>query len=76
MTPETAAACFDVPADRIKVRPHGKGNINDTYLAVARSKDGDEAFILQRIIGRVFRDPDAVMSNMRGVSKSTDRSPK
>lgn len=48
----------------VEIEPFGSGNINDTY----RVKVEDSAqpyFILQRINTKIFRQPDAVMHNIR-----------
>ncbi|MDD5708018.1 MAG: aminoglycoside phosphotransferase family protein [Kiritimatiellae bacterium] len=39
------------------------GNVNDTFLVATR--DPDHTFILQRLNHNVFRDPCAVMANLR-----------
>jgi Ser/Thr protein kinase RdoA (MazF antagonist) len=49
-----------VSADR-----YGSGHINDTYRI---SATGDTRFILQRINQHVFRDPAALMENIRRVT--------
>ena len=42
---------------------YGNGHINDTYLT------DDGKYILQRINGNVFKDPDGVMNNILEVTK-------
>lgn len=54
-----------------RVEPLGRGLINDTYLA----SDGARRFVLQRINGRVFPDPPAVMANLRALSDHARRGP-
>ncbi len=57
-----AAPLFARNPLREVTRMHG-GNVNDTYLAV--TADPHETFILQRLNCHVFREPCAVMSNLR-----------
>jgi len=46
------------------IHPYGAGHINDTYkLDLA----GQEGYLLQRINRHVFREPEKVMHNIRGV---------
>ena len=46
------------------IRAFGSGNINDTFL-VSLEDAASEPFILQRINTKVFREPKAIMQNMR-----------
>jgi Ser/Thr protein kinase RdoA (MazF antagonist) len=57
-----AAPLFARHPLREVTRLHG-GNVNDTFLVV--TSDPAETFILQRLNCRVFREPRAVMSNLR-----------
>jgi len=41
--------------------PYGSGNINDTFLVTA----GERQFILQRLNGRVFSQPEIIGRNLR-----------
>ncbi len=45
------------------IRPHGNGNVNDTYLITISC--GDKHTILQRVNTYVFSQPERVMENMQ-----------
>lgn len=65
--PGYAAGQFVSPEDAIaSVEPYGRGIIHDTYLV--KLGHGKRQFILQRINQLVFRDPEAIMHNLRVVS--------
>lgn len=68
MIAETIATQFDVPGRLVTLRPIGAGNVNDTYLVILRTTFSEEQYILQRINRTVFKDPAAVMSNMKVVT--------
>jgi len=68
MIAETIATQFDVPGRLVTLRPIGAGNVNDTYPAILRTTFSEEQYILQRINRTVFKDPAAVMSNMKVVT--------
>jgi Ser/Thr protein kinase RdoA (MazF antagonist) len=57
---------FTSAASIIDIRPHGKGNVNDTFLVTLKAPAQDK-FILQRLNSRVFPRPELVMKNMRTV---------
>ncbi|MCU0571871.1 MAG: aminoglycoside phosphotransferase family protein [Syntrophobacteraceae bacterium] len=65
--PTLAAGRFSPGHRIVEVRPLGNGHINDTYLVVRESEE-EPRFVLQRINGRVFRDPASVVMNMRKVT--------
>jgi hypothetical protein len=48
----------------LEIKEFGNGNINDTYLVTANSKEVRH-FILQRINTHVFKQPQLIMKNMR-----------
>jgi Ser/Thr protein kinase RdoA (MazF antagonist) len=52
------------------IQPLGRGLINDTFLVSAAGLE----FVLQRINHRVFRDPGAVMANIRVLSDQVRKS--
>lgn len=52
----------------VDVSPLGNGNVNDTYLAVVRNTFDETQLVLQRINTNVFKNPEAVMRNMRTVT--------
>jgi len=73
MTAESVATRFDVPGRLVAVEPIGSGNVNDTWCVIMRTTFSEERFILQRINRAVFRDPAAVMSNIRIVTEHAHR---
>lgn len=64
---------FRVPGRLVSVGPTGRGNVNDTYLAVFRTAFSEERVILQRINRRVFKHPAWIMANMRVVTEHVHR---
>ncbi|NRB75033.1 MAG: aminoglycoside phosphotransferase family protein [Verrucomicrobiales bacterium] len=68
MIAETIATQFDVPGRLVTLRPIGAGNVNDTYLVILRTTFSEEQYILQRINRNVFKEPAAVMANMKVVT--------
>lgn len=68
MLAESIATQFDVPGRLVTLQPIGSGNVNDTYRVILRTTFSEEQYILQRINQRVFKDPAAVMSNMKLVT--------
>lgn len=63
----TAAAQFVAEGVKARVRRHGSGNVNDTFLVIPGPAEG-RPFILQRINGRVFPHPELIMTNTRVVT--------
>jgi len=58
-------AHFDIDAEPIFCTKYGNGHINDTYLLV----DGTaRQYILQRINKNVFKNPNALMENIKAVT--------
>ncbi|MCX5775461.1 MAG: aminoglycoside phosphotransferase family protein [Firmicutes bacterium] len=53
---------FALPGLIQSIEPYGEGHINDTYLVKLRS--GSQAFMLQRINDKVFKDVPVLMSNI------------
>ena len=60
---------FDVAGRLVTVESTGRGNVNDTYLAIYRTTFSEERFVLQRINKRVFPKPEYIMENMRVVTE-------
>lgn len=73
MNAESIATRFDVPGRLVVLKPIGSGNVNDTYRAILRTVFSEEQFILQRINSSVFKDPAAVMRNMKKVTDHAHR---
>jgi len=59
------ASMFDVPGRLVTVNATGKGNVNDTYLAIFRTTFAEQQIIIQHINKRVFPKPEYIMENMR-----------
>ena len=68
MIAEAIATEFDVPGRLVALQPIGTGNVNDTYRVILRTTFSEEQYILQRINRAVFKDPAAVMANMKAVT--------
>jgi Ser/Thr protein kinase RdoA (MazF antagonist) len=68
MIAEEIATEFDVPGRLAALQPIGTGNVNDTYRVILRTTFSEEQYILQRINRVVFKDPVAVMANMKAVT--------
>jgi Ser/Thr protein kinase RdoA (MazF antagonist) len=64
MNPIHIAKEFEVSGSLASIRPHGDGNVNDTYLAVFRTHFSEERIIIQRINDKVFTKPEWIMENM------------
>ena len=65
---EEIASRFKVPGRVVAVKGIGAGNVNDTYRVIKRTTFSEEQFILQRINKAVFKDPAAVMSNIKRIT--------
>ena len=60
---------FPFEGDFEECAPYGNGHINDTFCPWFRLPDGTrKRYILQRINTEIFRDPDALMENVVGVT--------
>ena len=73
MIAESIATQFEVPGRLVALQPIGTGNVNDTYRVIQRTTFSEEQFILQRINRAVFKDPPAVMRNMKAVTDHAHR---
>ena len=73
MIAESIATQFDVPGRLVALRTIGSGNVNDTYRVILRTTFSEEQYILQRINQAVFKDPVAVMANMKAVTDHAHR---
>ncbi len=64
--PNTAEAlsAYSHIGDAFKCSPYGSGHINDTFLTVTEIK----RYILQRINGHIFKDPERMMQNIVDVT--------
>lgn len=63
-------AAFALRGEPVGIEPFGNGHINDTFRVRARDDRGQVTeYILQRINTAIFRDPLAVMHNIRAVTQ-------
>jgi Ser/Thr protein kinase RdoA (MazF antagonist) len=60
---------FELGSEFDAVERYGGGHINDTYVVNASQGPGEVRFILQRINKSVFKDPAALMDNIRRVTE-------
>jgi len=65
---ESVASNFKVAGRLIEPEPFGSGHINDTFSLRSRTDAGERHYILQRINHNVFKDPAAMMDNIRRVT--------
>jgi len=63
------AAQFELGGRFISADRYGRGHINDTFVVSIAKDDGDVRFILQRINQHVFREPLALMENIRRITE-------
>jgi hypothetical protein len=59
---------FQLPGEFKSAAPYGTGHINDTYCAVFNEDGGQSRYIVQRINHHVFKNPPALMDNVRRVT--------
>ncbi len=52
--------CFGITRDPLAIEPLGRGLINDTFRVTA----GTSQWVLQRLNGQVFADPEGIMANL------------
>jgi|UniRef100_A0A7V6A5R2 Ser/Thr protein kinase RdoA (MazF antagonist) len=65
----------------LDIRPHGSGNVNDTFLvtvwpeqsALSQESTVESHFILQRLNTEVFQRPELVMANLGTVTRHVRR---
>lgn len=65
MNEKAAAAAFRLNGEPESIVRYGNGHINDTYLLTASS---GTKYILQRVNGKVFKNPENVMKNIINVT--------
>jgi hypothetical protein len=64
----TAAGHFQIRGKFSDATPYGSGHINDTYCAVFEDSGVPVRYILQRINGKIFKKPIALMENIQRVT--------
>ena len=57
---------FSTQTDAVSVKPYGNGHINSTFLVTVQS---GKRYILQKVNGRVFKNPEQVMQNIIKVTE-------
>jgi len=70
---ESAASNFRLEGRLIEAEPFGTGHINDTFHLIYQTDGGEKRYILQRINHHVFKDPAAMMENIRRVTSHIRR---
>jgi Ser/Thr protein kinase RdoA (MazF antagonist) len=63
---------FAISGKIAEILPLGSGHIHDTYHVITASDQTDD-YVLQRINTNVFRDPDAVMHNLKLVTSHIEK---
>ena len=66
---EEVASLFDMRADFVHGYSYGSGHINDTYCAHYDQAGLRVRYIHQRINHHIFKDPSALMENVRRVTE-------
>ena len=61
-------AGFEFPEGLTELIPYGSGHINDTYRVTFEKDQKVQRFILQRMNTNIFREPEALMENIIGVT--------
>jgi Ser/Thr protein kinase RdoA (MazF antagonist) len=65
------ASCFAIPAQPKSVTPLGRGLVNATFSVATDAGD----YVLQRVNGTVFPEPERIMDNLRVVGAHLARYP-
>jgi len=65
---ESVASNFTLEGRLIESKPFGSGHINDTFVLKSQTKGGEKQYVLQRINHHVFKDPPAMMENIRRIT--------
>ena len=64
---------FAILGDFLDAAPYGTGHINDTYCAAYDQAGASVRYIHQRINHAIFKDPPALMENIRRVTEHLRR---
>lgn len=64
-----AVSHFDVKIDPDTLKTFGGGHINDTYIFATDKSKNAEKYIIQAVNTNVFKNPEAIMDNIRMVSE-------
>ena len=65
---ERIVSQFQVSGEFAETKPYGGGHINDTYCVVFEQASVPVRLILQRINGRIFKNPADNMENIQRVT--------
>jgi len=63
------SANFRLAGDFLSAEPYGSGHINDTYAAIFNQGGIGIRYIFQRINHNIFKNPPALMDNIRRVTE-------
>jgi Ser/Thr protein kinase RdoA (MazF antagonist) len=64
---------FDLHGEFVSAGPYGNGHINDTFSVVYDQGGSPVRYILQRINHHIFKNPAALMDNIRRVTEHLGR---
>ena len=64
-----ALDAFDFGDSLISCGRFGEGHINDTFCAAFKTETGERRYILQRISSAAFKNADALMENIVGITE-------
>lgn len=67
------AGHFQIAGDFVAAAPYGSGHINDTYCVVSSQGGTRVRYLFQRINHNVFKQPVALMENVRRVTEHLAR---
>jgi hypothetical protein len=67
------AGQFQLLGEFVSAEPYGSGHINDTYCVVCNQGGRPVRYILQRINHHIFKNPVALMDNIRRVTEHLGR---
>ena len=70
---ESIAANFKLDGRLVRAEPFGSGHINDTYGLTCRMDAAQKRYVLQRINHHVFKNPPAMMENIKRVTEHIRR---
>ena len=65
---EDALKAFQTEGTIVSCEHYGNGHINDTFLVVCDTENGQKRYILQRMNHEIFTQPEALMQNIQSVT--------
>ncbi len=63
------AAGFEIEGQVVAAAPLGSGHVNETYAVTLAAGPEATRYVMQRINGHVFPDPEAMMANVLAVTR-------